>query len=162
MMRKRRKSSSSQEPKDRPPRRCPVCGKGELVPADDIVSEIGGYTFVERGRRCTACGEEFIPEEESQRMIKVARRLGLWGEPLKLRRKLSRSGRGTVLRIPSDIERSLGITGDEEVTISKAGRKIIVEIRDEASLTRREIARSRRQVRAGRTLSLEQLRRESS
>ena len=99
------------------------------MPADDIVSEIDGYTFVERGRRCTSCGEEFIPEDESQRMIKVARRLGLWGEPLKLRRKLSRSGRGTVLRIPSDIERSLGIRGDEEVTVSKAGRKIIVELR---------------------------------
>lgn len=128
MMNKRRKSSSLPEPKDRRYRRCPVCGKGELVPADDVVSEIDGYTFVERGRRCTECGEEFIPEQESQRMIKVARRLGLWGEPLKLRRKLSRSGRGTVLRIPSDIERSLGIRGDEEVTISKAGRKIIVEI----------------------------------
>jgi len=118
---------SSREPKDRRYRRCPVCGKGELVPADDIVSEISGYTFVERGRRCTSCGEEFIAEDESQRMIKVARRLGLWGEPLKLRRKLSRSGRGTVLRIPSDIERSLGIRGDEKVTVSKAGRKIIVE-----------------------------------
>ncbi|HKZ98766.1 MAG TPA: hypothetical protein VJ326_04165 [Thermoplasmata archaeon] len=92
------------------------------------MSEVEGYTFVERGRRCSACGEEFIPEEESQRMIKVARRLGVWGEALKLRRKLSKSGRGTVLRIPSDIERSLGLRGDEEVSVSKAGRKIIVEI----------------------------------
>lgn len=108
---------------------CPVCGNGDLVPVDDVVSEIEGYTFVERGRRCTACGEEFIPEEESQRMIKVARRLGIWGEPLKLHRKLSRSGRGTVLRIPTDIERSLGLRGDEEVTVTKAGRKIVVEIR---------------------------------
>ena len=131
------------------------------MPADDIVSEIDGYTFVERGRRCTKCGEEFIPEEESQRMIKVARRLGLWGEPLKLRRKLSRSGRGTVLRIPSDIERSLGIKGDEEVTISKAGRKIIVEIKGKSEHTiEREISRSRGQIRAGRTISLEQLQRE--
>jgi len=129
---------------------------------DDIVSEIDGYMFVERGRRCTKCDEEFIPEDESQRMIKVARRLGLWGEPLKLRRKLSRSGRGTVLRIPSDIERSLAIKGNEEVTISKAGRKIIVEIKqgsrhpvDEA------ITRSRRQIRAGKTVPFEQLQRES-
>ena len=105
-----------------------MCGKGDLVPADDIVSEIEGYTFIERGRRCTACGEEFLPEEESQRMIKVARRLGIWGEPLKLRRKLSRSGRETVLRIPADIERSLGLRGDEEVSVSKAGRKIIIEV----------------------------------
>jgi len=105
-----------------------VCGKGELVPVDDIVSEIEGYTFVERGRRCSVCGEEFLPEEESQRLIKVARRLGIWGGPLKLRRKLSRSGRGTVLRIPADIERTLGLRGDEEVSVSKAGRKIIIEI----------------------------------
>lgn len=133
------------------------------MPADDVVSEIDGYTFVERGRRCTKCGEEFISEEESQRMIKVARRLGLWGEPLKLRRKLSRSGRGTVLRIPSDIERSLGIKGTEEVTISKAGRKIIVEIREGARRTfERDITRSRRQIRAGKTISLEQLQGEDS
>src|SRR3989475_11186608 len=128
MMRKRRKSLSSREPKDSRYRRCPVCGKGELVPADDIVSEIDGFTFVEQGRRCTVCGEEFLPEEGSQRMIKVARRLGVWGEPLKLRRKLSRSGRGTVLRIPSDIERSLHLRGDEEVLVSKAGKKIIIEL----------------------------------
>jgi len=161
MMSKTKKSLSSREPKRNPHRPCPVCGEGQLVPADDIVSEIDGYTFVERGRRCTKCGEEFIPEDESQRMIKVARRLGLWGEPLKLRRKLSRSGRGTVLRIPSDIERSLGIKGDEEVTISKAGRKIIVEIKETARRTvARDIARSRKQIRLGRTVSLPQLERE--
>ena len=129
MIRKQRKSSSSPGRKATPFSPCPVCGKGVLVPVDDIVSEIETYTFVERGRRCTACGDEFIPDEESQRMIKVARRLGLWGEPLRLHRKLSRSGRGTVLRIPTDIERSLGLRGDEEVTITKAGRKIVVEIR---------------------------------
>lgn len=122
------RSLSSPVPKGRVRTRCPVCGKGELVPADDIVSELEGYTFVERGRRCTACGEEFLAEEESQRLIKVARRLGIWGEPLKLRRKLSRSGRGTVLRIPTDIERALGLRGDEEVSVSKAGRKIIIEL----------------------------------
>jgi len=105
-----------------------VCGKGELVPVDDIVSEIEGYTFVERGRRCSACGEEFIPEEESQRLIRVAQRLRIWGEPLKLKRKLSRSGRGTVLRIPADIERDLGLRGTENVHVSRAGRKIIIEI----------------------------------
>ena len=109
-----------------------MCGRGDLVPADDIVSEIEGYTFVESGRRCTACGEEFIPEQETQRMVRIARRLGIWGAPLKLRRKLSHSGRGTVLRIPSDIERSLGLRGDEEVLISKAGKKIIIELHVEA------------------------------
>lgn len=160
-MSKPKKSLSSREPKRNPYRSCPVCGNGQLVPADDIVSEIDGYTFVERGRRCTKCGEEFIPEEESQRMIKVARRIGLWGEPLKLRRKLSRSGRGTVPRIPSDIERSLGIEGDEEVTVSNAGRKIIVEVKESTRQNKaRNIACSRQQVRVGKTISLEQLERE--
>ena len=160
MTNKRTKSLSSQEPKGKRYRRCPVCGRGELVPADDIVSEIDGYTFVEQGRRCTVCGEEFLPEEGSQRMIKVARRLGLWGEPLKLRRKLSRSGRGTVLRIPSDIERSLGLKGDEEVAISKAGRKIIIEINESSGTIESRIARSRRQIRDGKRITLEQLQRE--
>jgi hypothetical protein len=110
--------------------KCPVCGKGGLVAVDDIVSDIEGIIFVERGDRCNSCGEEFIPAEESAKMIKVARRLGIWGEPLKLRRKLSRSGRGIVLRIPSDLQESLGLEGDEEVTLSKVGKKrIVVEVK---------------------------------
>lgn len=122
------KSLSSQVRKAKRTARCPVCGKGVLLPADDITSEIDGYTFVEKGLRCSVCGEEFLPEEESQRTIRVARRLGIWGAPLQLRRKLSRSGRGTVLRIPADIERALGLKGDEEVLVSKAGKKIIIEV----------------------------------
>ncbi len=122
------RSLSSRERKASRSARCPVCRKGVLLPVDDIASEIEGYTFVERGFRCSACGEDFLPEEESQRMIRVARRLGIWGQPLKLRRKLSRSGRGTVLRIPTDIERSLHLRGDETVLVSKAGKKIIIEL----------------------------------
>jgi DNA-directed RNA polymerase subunit RPC12/RpoP len=122
------RSSSSRDPRGSRSARCPKCGRRGLVPVDDIISEIEGYTFVEQGLRCAACGEEFIPEEESQRMIRVARRLGIWSEPLKLRRKLSRSGRGTVLRIPTDIERSMHLQGDEQVLVSKAGKKIIIEL----------------------------------
>lgn len=109
--------------------KCPVCGKGQLVWVEDILSEFEGYVFVEQGHRCTHCGEEFIPEEEGERTIRIARRLNLWGEPLKLRRKLSRSGRGTVLRIPADLKASLDLKGDEEVALSRIGRdKILVEI----------------------------------
>lgn len=108
---------------------CPVCEKGKLVPADDIASEIEGYVFVEKGERCTSCGEEFIPEKEGQKMINVARKLGIWEKPLKLYRKLSKSARGTVLRIPSDIQKNLGLKGTEEVAISKVGeRKIVIEV----------------------------------
>jgi DNA-directed RNA polymerase subunit RPC12/RpoP len=61
------------------PIRCPVCDEGDLIPVDDIVTEIEGHRFVERGHRCSRCGEEFIPEEEGQRTIEAARRLGIWG-----------------------------------------------------------------------------------
>ena len=108
---------------------CPICEKGKLVNVEDILSEIEGYIFVEKGERCSHCGEEFIPEEEGERMIKIARKLKLWGEPLKLYRKLSRSARGIVLRIPADIEKNLNINGDEEITISKVGKnKILIEL----------------------------------
>ena len=108
---------------------CPVCEKGKLAPVDDIVSDIEGIIFVERGERCPSCGEEFIPAEESERTIRIARRLGIWGEPLKLKRKLSRSGRGVVLRIPTDLQENLGWEGDEEVLISKIGKRLIIEAR---------------------------------
>jgi transcriptional regulator NrdR family protein len=124
------RSMSSPARKGKRVRRCPSCEKGQLTFVEDITTEIDGYTFIERGWRCGNCGEEFIPEEEGERMINVAKRLGIWGEPLKLRRKLSRSGRGTVLRIPIDIEQALRLKGNEEVLVSKAGRKIIVEVQD--------------------------------
>lgn len=106
---------------------CPSCRKGHLVPVNDIISEFGGYVFVERGERCIVCGEEFPYEKESQKTIEAARRLGVWPEPLKLYRKLSRSGRTLVLRIPSDLERQMELKEETEVAITKIGGKIVIE-----------------------------------
>ena len=50
---------------------------------------------------------------------------------LKLRRKISRSGRGLNLRIPTDIARALDIDEDSEVLIWIEGTKIIVELATE-------------------------------
>ena len=108
-------------------RKCPSCGKGRLEKVDNIVSEIGGYVFVEKGERCSSCGEEFPLEEESQRTIAAARTLGVWPEPLKLYRKLTSVGRGLVLRIPADLQRQMKLEPGTEVTISKIGNKILVE-----------------------------------
>ncbi|MBS3148409.1 hypothetical protein J4219_05975 [Candidatus Woesearchaeota archaeon] len=107
---------------------CPKCETGKLSDVNDIVHDLEGYFFIAKGQRCLSCGEEYIPERELQPIIAVARRLGLWGQPLKLHRKLSKSARGTVLRIPADIERELNIKGDENVAISKRGRKIVIEL----------------------------------
>ena len=110
---------------------CPSCGKGELIQVSDIISEFGGYVFVEKGERCTACGEEFPYEEDSQRTIEAARKLGVWPEPLKLYRKLSKSGRTLVLRIPSDLERQMQLKQETEVAITKIGNKIVIEKEEE-------------------------------
>lgn len=109
--------------------KCPVCGKGILARVDDILSEVEGFAFVERGHRCPVCGEEFIDPSDSDRTVKVARRLGIWGEPLKLHRKLSPSGGGVVLRIPEDLRRSMDLKGSETVSLAKVGKKrIILEV----------------------------------
>lgn len=108
-------------------KKCPICEKGELKEVDDIVSEIEGYVFVERGERCAKCGEEFINERDAQRTIEVARRIGIWPKPLKLHRSLSKSGKGLVLRIPSDLEKDLKLKPGMGISISKVGHKIIIE-----------------------------------
>lgn len=108
---------------------CPVCEQRTLIDVNDITNDLDGYVFIVKGSRCRSCGEEFINEKEGQVMIQAARRLGVWGSPFKLHRKLSRSARGTVLRIPADFEKDLHLKGTEEVAISKVGqRRLLVEI----------------------------------
>ena len=108
---------------------CPACEKNTLVEVEDIVSEIDGHFFVAKGKKCPSCGEEFVNEKEGSKLISIARKLGIWGEPLKLHRKLSQSARGTVIRIPIDIEKNMKLKGDEEVLISKIGKnKLLIEI----------------------------------
>jgi antitoxin component of MazEF toxin-antitoxin module len=46
---------------------------------------------------------------------------------LKLYRKLSRSGRTLLLRIPSDLERQMELKEETEVAITKIGSKIVIE-----------------------------------
>ncbi|MBI4146328.1 YgiT-type zinc finger protein [Candidatus Woesearchaeota archaeon] len=109
--------------------KCPVCEKGTRSKVDDILYELEGNNLIISGERCNHCGEEYIDEQELQRIAAIGRKLGIWGKPFKLHRKLSKSGRGTVLRIPTDIEKNLKLKGNEEVAISKVGdKKILIEI----------------------------------
>ena len=59
--------------------------------------------------------------------IDIAQKLGVWPEPLKLYSHLSKSGGGLVFRIPSDIEKQLKLNEKTEITITKVGKKIIIE-----------------------------------
>ena len=108
---------------------CVQCGEDDLIDVDDIIFDFEGTHFVVKGQRCLHCAEEYVGEVEGQRMINIAKRMGIWGEPIKLHRKLSKSARGTVLRIPIDIEKNLHLKGNEDVLISKIGKnKILIEV----------------------------------
>jgi len=109
-------------------KKCPVCEKGKFIMVEDIVLDIEGYVFVVRGERCDSCKEEFPFEEETQRVISIARKLGVWPEPLKLYRHLSRSGGGLMLRIPADLEKQLNLKDSTEIALTKLGRnKLVIE-----------------------------------
>ena len=108
-------------------KKCKICERGDLVKAEDIILDIEGYIFILKGERCRSCGEEFPFEKETQKSIEVAKKLGVWPEPLKLRRHLSKSGRGLIFRIPSDLEKQLKLNENTAIDISKIGNKIIIE-----------------------------------
>lgn len=108
-------------------RKCLICEKGELQKVEDITLEVSGYVFVVKGERCTHCQEELPYEEETDRVVSVSRKLGVWPEPLKLYRHLSKSGGGLVFRFPSDIERQMKLDESTEISIAKIGNKIIIE-----------------------------------
>ncbi len=108
-------------------RKCLICEKGNLVKVEDITLEIEGYVFIVNGERCDRCNEEFPYEEETRKTINTAKKLGVWPEPLKLYRHLSRSGEGLVFRIPADLERQLKLNEKSEIAIVKLGNKIVIE-----------------------------------
>lgn len=108
-------------------KKCLICEKGELINVEDIILEMEGYVFIARGQRCTHCKEEILSEGETQKVIDAARKLGVWPEPMKLYRHLSRNSGGLVLRIPSDLERQLKLNEKKEIAISKVGNKIVIE-----------------------------------
>lgn len=108
-------------------RKCLICNKGTLEKVEDITLEVEGYVFVVKGERCSKCNEEIPYEEETQKTIIIAKRLGVWPEPLKLYRHLTKSGGGLVFRIPADLEKQLRLDENIEIAISKVGNKIVIE-----------------------------------
>jgi len=108
-------------------KKCQICEKGNLDVAEDIILPIEGYIFIVKGERCNSCNEEFPYEEETQKTIETARKLGIWPEPMKLYRHLSKSGGSLIFRIPSDIEKQLKLNENTEIGITKLGNKIIIE-----------------------------------
>jgi hypothetical protein len=108
-------------------KKCLICKKGNLLEIDDIILEISGYVFIVKGERCSNCNEEFPYEKETQKTIEIARKIGVWPDPLKLYRHLSKSGGGLVFRIPSDLEKQFKLDENTEISITKIGNKIVIE-----------------------------------
>lgn len=111
-------------------RKCPICEKGNLTKVEDIILPLEGYIFIVKGEKCDKCNEEFPYEEETQRTIESARKLGIWPEPMKLYRHLSKSGGGLIFRIPADLEKQLKLNENTEIGITKIGNKIVIEKED--------------------------------
>jgi len=108
---------------------CPICKKGKRIIVDDILYELGTKKLLLKGERCTFCKEEFFGDAEHEKLYKLRQEQNVWEGSIKLHRKLSRSGRGTVLRIPTDIEQTMHLKGTESVIISQVGkRKLLIEI----------------------------------
>ena len=108
-------------------KKCPICEKGEFVKVEDIIFPVEGYIFIVKGERCNQCNEEFLYEEETQKTVETARKLGVWPEPLKLYRSLSKSGGGLIFRIPVDIEKQMRLKENTPIEITKIGNKIVIE-----------------------------------
>ena len=107
-------------------KKCLICEKGNLEKVEDIAFEVEGYVFILKGERCTHCQEEIPYEADTQGAIIISRRLGIWPEPLKLYRHLSKSGGGLVFRIPADLEKQLKLDENTEIEITKVGNKIVI------------------------------------
>ena len=108
-------------------KKCLICEKGNLIKADDILFEVENYVFILKGERCDYCNEEIPYEEEMYRAIEAAKKLGVWPEPMKLYRHLSRSCGGLVFRIRNDLEKQLKLDEKTEIGITKVGNKIVIE-----------------------------------
>jgi YgiT-type zinc finger domain-containing protein len=106
-------------------RKCYKCG-GELRDASTVIA-IGGNSFEVRALKCAKCGEEEFTEEEVRKIRIKAQQAGVWGQGIKIKRKLQKVGRATAVYIPADIQKQLMLKPRQEVTISVQDRKIIIE-----------------------------------
>jgi len=115
---------------------CPICG-GEVKKIETSLSLFNGNIQINPilGFECNKCNEIFIDEEESRRIDSLTNTKyyreaidNIRKYQLRLRRRVSYSGRSLVIRIPKDIERVLSIKEGEEVEIYPEGKdKIIIE-----------------------------------
>jgi len=106
-------------------KKCYKCG-GELKETDTMIT-IGGKSFKTHALKCVKCGGEEFTEDAVRKIRLKAQRVGVWGQGLKMKRKLQKVGRATAVYIPADIRKQLKLKPRQEVMISVQDRKIIIE-----------------------------------
>ncbi len=108
--------------------RCPECNSG-LVTTKTTLDLHGGKVILNdvEVQYCPKCKEELFTPEQMGKVDELSK--GVRVSSLSLKRKLSESGRGLVLRIPSDIARAMHLTKNSEVEISiKEPKEMLVEV----------------------------------
>jgi YgiT-type zinc finger domain-containing protein len=105
-------------------KRCPIC-EGEVEKVRTKI-EVEGVVLAEdyEVEKCKKCGEEFYTLEQMSFLRKRAEEKGMWGHGLKLRRKITKSGKRLALYIPADVERILKLKKgkDVEIWVEEDGR----------------------------------------
>jgi len=79
-----------------------------------------------KGMRCPRDGEEMFTEEQVE---EIRRRIAQAADlkPLRLRRKVSASGKRPAVLLPEDLVRATGVKVGDEIDIYQEGRRIVIE-----------------------------------
>jgi hypothetical protein len=81
-----------------------------------------------RGFRCPKCKSELIPIEEGKRVQQLAEKLGLFGAPNALNRKIAQSGNNLVVYVPKEYERQLGLAKGDPIKIWLKDDEICIQV----------------------------------
>lgn len=108
--------------------KCPECNS-DLITIKTTLDLYSGKVILNdvEVQYCPKCKEELFTPKQMKKIDELTKGIKL--QELSLRRKLSESGRGLILRIPSDIARAMHLTKDSEVEIKvKDSKELLIEI----------------------------------
>ncbi|MCD4740053.1 YgiT-type zinc finger protein [archaeon] len=108
--------------------KCPICG-GKLVTTRTVLDLYDGKVTLKgvKVQYCPKCKEELFTPEQMNKVDKLTE--GIQLQQISLKRRVSKSGRSLVLRIPQDIARTLHMNKDTEVELRVKNKKeFVVEV----------------------------------
>ncbi len=107
--------------------KCYICNKGELVKKKTTRKLYGKIVGKFDAEVCPVCNEVFFDEEESRKITKRTKELGLWG--LETRTKIGLSGSALDVRLNKSLVNFFSLRKGMEVKIyPEDEKKFVVEI----------------------------------